>query len=353
MKLTKSKIKSFLETENSDYRNLMLNDSSLDDFDQDVLDGLTQSNILSSDFKNLDNRYYRSSISYSKWFLSIGLLVFSCYSIYFLLSPNKDSQKTATNDVKTINQSEKLNTKKYTLKNQKIHDQENNELVKISTLENKIAVQESLDIKNGNPTNTQSTIEQTSSSMTTLNPKMINNLNSKELVGTLGIEVFILDFKTLDYRYYRKSKPRTSDPLELTNGTPANASEKNNTIQENQEIEYNYFNYLKETMKLVYEKSYVMALENFNAILNSYPDDINAQFYAGFCYFEQKQYAKSISFFYQARKSAFLNFKEEAEWLLLQSYVEIRDFEKAKLLKNEIVRGNGFYAKRVKEMRID
>jgi TolA-binding protein len=353
MKLTKSKIKSFLETENSDYRNSMLNDSSLDDFDQDVLDGLTQSNILSSDFKNLDNRYYQSSISYSKWFLSISLVALISYSIYFLLSPNKDSQKTATNEVKTINQSEKLNTKKYTLKNQKIHDQENNELVKISTLENKIAVQESLDIKIGNSTNIQSKIEQTSSSMSTLNPKMINNLNSKELVGTFGIEVFILDYKILDYRHYRKSKPKTSDPFELTNGTPANASEKNNVNQENQQIEYNYFNYLKETMKLVDEKSYVMALENFNAILNSYPDDINAQFYGGFCYFEQKQYAKSIIFFNQARKSSFLNFKEEAEWLLLQSYVEISDFESAKLIRNEIISSNGFYTKRAKEMKID
>lgn len=353
MKLTKSKIKSFLETENSNYRNSILNDSSLDDFDQDVLDGLTYSNILSSDFKNLDNRYYRSSISYSKWFLSISLLILISFSIYFLLSPSKDSQKITSNYAKKNIHSDKLYSKEYTHKNQKIDDQKNNELVKISSLENKIVFQESLDITIGNSNNQPSQSEQTSSSMTTLNPRMINNLNSKELVGALGIEVFILDFKTLDYRHYRKSKPRTSDPLELTNGTPANASEKNNIIQENQEIEYNYFNYLKETMKLVDEKSYVMALENFNAILNSYPDDLNAQFYAGFCYFEQKQYAKSISFFYQARRSAFLNFKEEAEWLLLQSYVEINDYESAKLIRNEIISSNGFYAKRAKEMSID
>ena len=349
MKLTNSKIKSFLETDNSEYRNSILNDSSFDEFDQDVMDGLSNSDIVSSNFKNLDKKYYR--FSFSKVILSISLIVIITSAINFLQTPEKNSQKIFDNQERLINRQEKSITKKNLNDKKGVEIEHSLDLGKNNPVENKKEVQKALSLSIENPTGKQTYSEQTGSSMSTLNPKILNN--SKELVGNKGIEVYILEYKTLDYRHYRKSKPKTNDPLELTNGTPANSSGKNELNPEIQEIEYNYFSYLKETMKFFTNKSYVSALENFNAILISYPDDINAQFYGGICLFEQKQYTKSIAFFDQARKNSFLNFREEAEWLLLQSYVEINDLERAKLLKNEIVNGNGFYAKSAKELKID
>jgi hypothetical protein len=38
---------------------------------------------------------------------------------------------------------------------------------------------------------------------------------------------------------------------------------------------------------------------------------------------------------------------------LLQSYLETNEIEKAKLLRNEIINRNGFYAKSAKELKID
>ncbi|MFM7668847.1 MAG: tetratricopeptide repeat protein [Bacteroidota bacterium] len=351
MKLTKGKLKSFLETDNSEYRNSIINDSSFDEFDQDVIDGLGNSELVSSDFKNLDKKYYR--FSFSKLILSISLIVIIIASISILLTSKSNTEKIAENYAKPASQDKKSNFEKDLINKQHIDPQRDTELVKNPVEENKKQIQKTSDKSVENSNNTTSTSSQTSSSMSTLNPKIINNENSKNLVGTLGIEVFILNYKTLDYRHYRKSKPKTNDPLELTNGTPANSSGKNELNSEIEEIEYNYFSYLKEAMKLFDQKSFVLAAENFNAILITYPEDINALFYGGLCSFEQKQFIKSVALFDQARKSAFLNFKEEAEWLLLQSYSAMNDREKAKQIRNEIINGDGFYAKRAKEMKID
>jgi hypothetical protein len=158
-----------------------------------------------------------------------------------------------------------------------------------------------------------------------INSSIFIESNSKGIVGKQGAEVYILDYKTLDYREYRKKSVKTSDPLSLTNGTPANSAEKNSNNNENQEIEYNYFNYLNESMKLFDKKMYSSALDNFNAILNTYSDDINALFYGGLCHFEQNLFKESIVFFDLARKSSFINFREESEWFLLLCYIESND----------------------------
>jgi tetratricopeptide (TPR) repeat protein len=262
--------------------------------------------------------------------------------IYFLIPSRDKESRTQSNNLKSLNQKEKTIRQTPTSKDiksdnfQQIEYRQNEEL----SLNKKAT---STLINNNEIVNSNSSPQELEvNKMSPLNAKVISKNNTKTIIGKQGIEVFILDYKTLDYRNYRKGVTKPLDALNLTNGTPANASERNTLNQENQEIEYNYFSYL-----------YTLALENFNAILNTYPDDINALFYGGLCYFEQKQYNKSIAFFDQARKNSFLNFREEAEWLLLQSYVESNDFEKANALKNEIVNGNGFYAKRAKEIKIE
>ena len=349
MKLTNSKIKSFLETENSEYRNSILNDSSFDEFDQDVMDGLSNSDIVSSNFKNLDKKYYR--FSFSKVILSISLIVIITSAIYFLQTPKKNSQKIFDNQERLINRQEKSITKKNLNDKKEVEIEHSLDLGKNNPVENKKEVQKALSLSIENPTGKQTYTEQTGSSMSTLNPKILNN--SKGIVGKQGAEVYILDYKTLDYREYRKKSVKTSDPLSLTNGTPANSSEKNQNNIENQEIEYNYFNYLNESMKLFDKKMYSSALDNFNAILNTYSDDINALFYGGLCLFELNKYKESILLFEQVSKSSFINFKEEGEWFLLQSYLETNEIEKAKLLRNEIINRNGFYAKSAKELKIN
>ena len=353
MKLTNKKIHSFLHSDNHEIRKSILENNSFDGFDKDVVDGLLNSEIISADFQRLDQKHHKTRFKLNNWlFITLFILIgMSC--IYFLI-PSKDKEsRTQSNNLKSLNQKEKTIKKTPPSKDiksdnfQQIEYRQNEEL----SLNKKAtsSLISSNEIVNSNSSPQELEVNK----MSLLNAKVISKNNTNTLIGKQGLEVFILDYKTLDYRNYRKGVTKPLDALSLANGTPANTSERNTLNQENQEIEYNYFSYLKETMKLFDKKTHTLALENFNAILNTYPDDINALFYGGLCYFEQKKFKECISFFERARKSSFINFREESDWFLFLSYIQSNEYEKANALKNEIVNGNGFYAKRAKEIKID
>jgi TolA-binding protein len=356
MKLTNHNVKKILETRNPSQRNSMLKHSKIDAFDKDVIDGLTNSELLSSDFKVLDQKYFKKKrFSSTLLWMFIALILISGVSVLFYFdsiqetkeglfaNQKSESRKAIKSDTSAENEKKGI-SKTHTPINTKNSDKSKNPLDQnLNTIKtNEPQITNS--VNNANETEKIKPLP--------INSSIFIESNSKGIVGKQGAEVYILDYKTLDYREYRKKSVKTSDPLSLTNGTPANSAEKNQNNTENQEIEYNYFNYLNESMKLFDKKMYSSALDNFNAILNTYSDDINALFYGGLCLFELNKYKESIQLFDRVSKSSFINFKEEGEWFLLQSYLETNEIEKAKLVRNEIINGNGFYAKKAKELKI-
>jgi tetratricopeptide (TPR) repeat protein len=86
------------------------------------------------------------------------------------------------------------------------------------------------------------------------------------------------------------------------------------------------------------------ALTRFLEILNTYPDDLNANFYAGLCYYNLKAYNSAISHFDNCSNSDFINFYEEQEWYKAKCYLANNQKEEAKVLLKQIVAEKGFYA---------
>ncbi len=357
MKLTNQTIKKIHGTHNSSERHKLLTGVNSDAFDKDVLDGITNSELLSSDFEELDRKFYRSKpFLSSSLSLIIGLVLITGISVFLLYQSKNTEQENSKNTVANgISKTENSNQKIKTNKKSKTEIHKKIEFDKsIKNNDNNVKIESK---NNQSQTNTNNS-KNINNDLFEIKPLPLNKniLTENKLqnsVGKQGAEVFIFKYKTLDYRQYRKKPEKKLDPLNLTNGTPANSVNKKENMIDNQEIEYNYFNYLKETMKFFDKKMYPMALSNFNTIMETYPDDVNALFYGGICHFEQKNFNESIVFFDLVRKSLFLNFKEESEWFLLQSYIETNNSEKAKSLRNEIINNNGFYAKRAKELKID
>jgi hypothetical protein len=177
--------------------------------------------------------------------------------------------------------------------------------------------------------------------------------NSKELtIGEIGKEVYILDYKMLDYRAYRTKPENQNDPLNMSNGLPASFASKNGEFNENEFVKLDYFSFLTETIKYFDKKMYAMATENFETILKHYPDDVNALFYKGLCDFELKDNTNSITSFETLLKNKFINFYEEAQWNLVQVYIANAQIQDAENLRNDIVAKKGFYAQRAKELTI-
>jgi len=355
MKLTRRDIQTVLDSDNNELRKAILERPIADDFDRDVLDGICNSDILSTDFKKLDRRFYKTKFTRNKWFLATLFIFIGMACMYFLTPTKKTENNSKIADSKVVNKSEK--SIKQTLPVTTKNGDDFQKLTLVEKEKNHVNKKDNaslISISNNNQVSQNiNKLDQELNKMSLLQPKILTKNNTKTIIGKQGIEVYITDYKTLDYRAYRKKSTRPLDPLLLANATPANSAEKNQIYSENQEVEYNYFNYLQETMKLFSKKMYGMALSNFNHILNNYPDDVNALFYGGLCHFEQNQFKESIVFFDLARKSSFINFREESEWFLLLCFIESNDLNNARLLRNEIINCNGFYSKKAKEINLN
>ena len=109
------------------------------------------------------------------------------------------------------------------------------------------------------------------------------------------------------------------------------------------EIPYNDF--LKAALLDFRENNFKTALKNFKIILNQYPNDINALFYGGLCYYNIKQKDKAIEHFEACITHSYSIFEEEANWYKAKSLYIKGDYYATKNTLNSIIEGNGFYSK--------
>lgn len=160
-------------------------------------------------------------------------------------------------------------------------------------------------------------------------------------------EIYLSRLKLVDYRKYR-STPKVKTKQVVLTGVPANkeSEESEDPVSEMQEIEIPYIEYLSKTMKKLSHGSYKNALTRFDVILETYKDDVNANFYSGLCLYNLGQYEEAIDRFLACRLSKFNNFDEEAQWMTALSYEELGQDEKARTYFQKIIDQGGFYKKR-------
>lgn len=164
-------------------------------------------------------------------------------------------------------------------------------------------------------------------------------------------EIYLSDFKLVDYRNYRSRNAIPSQQMELS-GTPAN-QEKNEIAEDDiswKAIDIPYHNYIAQTMEQFNSGNFKQTLNRTKFILGFYPDDINALFYGGLCYYNLSEMNQAIDAFEKVVSNPFSNFDEEAFWYLANAYYLNSDKTKAKELFQAIVNQKGYYAKQAEKM---
>ena len=165
----------------------------------------------------------------------------------------------------------------------------------------------------------------------------------------MAIEVYFHDFKLIDYSHYRDA-PEVSTRLIILTGLPADheseLSETPDPIWK--DVKVPYMEYIDKTMRIFGSGSYKKALTRFQTILATYPHDVNANFYAGICMYNLKEYQLAISHFNVCRAGGYANFDEEAEWMTALCYDKMSS-PKATELFNKIADRNGFYSKQAEK----
>lgn len=164
-------------------------------------------------------------------------------------------------------------------------------------------------------------------------------------------EIYLSDLKLVDYRSYRSSPYIKTETLELT-GVPANLEDAYSVTEESQwnEIDIPYIDYLRKSMDIFSKERYKQALSRFLKVLDTYPDDVNALFYSGLCYYNLNQPDMAVQQFHACLRSNYDNFYEESEWLLARSYEADGQHEKALSIYKLIVSKKGYYAAQAKKV---
>ncbi len=329
--------------------------SHIDDFESDAFEGWENINVTET-MQRLDQRWNKKNTfnkgkKYLKWSLislaglftlSIVLINFSeketlSYTPKALISENTTVTLERTTDSIFEKELESLAIKEV---EKQINSKKVRKQVPLITVEKVDTVSLVEDIPTGN----LGTIE--------LNAKPIEpGLTQKKLLYKSKKETYLHDLKVVDYTAYR-STPIETERLVLS-GTTADKANKDveSTGSAWQKVDIPYIEYLDKSMELFGKGKYKKALSRFNQILVVYPEDVNALFYGGLCYYNLNQNELALNSFSSCYSLAYGNFREEAEWLKYLVYKENNNLEKAAVLLNKIINENGYYSEQAKKER--
>ncbi len=143
-----------------------------------------------------------------------------------------------------------------------------------------------------------------------------------------------------------------SDPLLVADpgGVPANLDGHDDPlVPSGDERAVPYTTFMDHALGLFAEGEHKAALMEFKQVLRQYPDDVNAQFYAGLCCYNLGLFSRAKAFFLHAMHAHVNTFDEEAMWYHALSVEHADDAATADLLFERIAAEGGFYATRAKE----
>lgn len=163
-------------------------------------------------------------------------------------------------------------------------------------------------------------------------------------------EIYLHSMKLVDYRKYRE-KPQIKTKQLMLTGIPASMEDEYSEDEDPvwRDVDVPYIDYLDKSVNTFERGNYKKALSRFETILETYSDDVNANFYAGICLFNLREYNKAIIHFSKCVDGKFSNFDEEAQWMIAESYEKLGAKSKAKGLYETIAEENGFYANQAKD----
>ncbi len=333
MSLSRKDLEKYFRTKDSILKNAIEQKAIDDPFDNEALEGWSDTSVSLASLNSIDKKYY--NVKYYK-FTFTSILVLTIISlIYFKTFKN---EQPATEKITEIKRTKTKN--KYKDKITAINLNPEQVLIQPKSIKKNFQFK-----KDNNSIVLTTTIQPDLRTQ----PLPINKAYSipapiKRRVN-LAKETYIQDFKVVDYRYYR-SRPTSNPNIEALTGTPANSEISTNTAKESDNIiEIAYVNFLSKSLKYFGQNKFNDALNQFELILETYPDDVNALFYSALCHYNLNQFNLCEKRLIELKNSKFTNFDEEQEWYLLLTYYSLHKEQQYLELKKQIVEAGGFYSK--------
>lgn len=313
-------------------------------FDRDALEGWKHSNVSFSKMKQLDRKMNFPKSGFTPYI--VGLLATVIVVLAFLLIPGtqKPAEKEKPILVKLentdLNIPEEIDTLEVIPQKDQISVQE------IKTSQNEI---KNLPMEDKKEENIEIPFPEL---VLEPLPPMIEQKPITVSKQKIAKEIYLHDLKAIDYSLYR-SKPTVEIEQIILTGIPANQKSKDDIVQEEPQmklVNIPYMDYLDKSLNYTNRGKWKQALSRFNEIIKNYPDDVNARFYAGWCYYNLGQYTDACINFSACLQLEFSNFNDEAEWYLAESRLANGDKSSAKELFIKIKNQKGFYSKQAEKV---
>ncbi len=333
MSLSRKDLEKYLRTKDSKLKNAIEQKAIDDPFDNEALEGWSDTSVSSASLNSIDKKYYNEK--YYK-FTFTSILVLTIISlIYFKTFKN---EQHATEKITEIKRTKTKNKNKDKITTINLNPEQ--------VIIQPTSIKRNFQFKKDNNSIVLTTTIQPD---LTTQPLPINKAYSIPAPITrrvnLAKETYIQDFKVVDYRYYR-SRPTLNPNIEALTGTPANSEISTNTAKESDNIiEIAYVSFLSKSLKYFGQNKFKDALNQFELILETYPDDVNALFYTALCHYNLNQFNLCEKRLIELKNSKFTNFDEEQEWYLLLTYYSLHKDQQYLELKKQIVEAGGFYSK--------
>lgn len=154
---------------------------------------------------------------------------------------------------------------------------------------------------------------------------------------------YMADFKVVDYSEIYTHQAKKNKRL-----TGLRAEYENTVDQLNDDgtVTVSYEQFLENAMYKLKAEKFDQCVEALNMIKETYPEDLNADFYLGICYFNQEKYKLAKINFENALFAPYYIFDEETEWYLYLSYKALDKKKEASKLLTKIKERKGFYYQR-------
>lgn len=343
--LSREDIPNYLSSKDERLKHSIEQQSLENDFDADALEGWKSTNTPIQSMKRLDKKFMPKSNFFLLLSIAAGILIFSVAFFISRENPSSPSIAEASNESVQITFEktdvtipEEIDSLEPLPKKQSIRPTAIKEEFK-----EKVSTQENIDLTKKNIASELNISNIPLIKIDRPNiPKVVTNFTAKE--------IYLSDLKLVDYRAYR-SRPSIKTETMTLSGTPASMEASSSNIEETEwkTSDVPYIDYLKKTQELFSRENYKKALTRYLTILETYPDDVNALFYSGLCYYNLKQYSDASLQFFGCLSSKYNNFNEEAEWFVAKSYQAEGETSKAASIFEMIVEKDGYYAGQARE----
>jgi hypothetical protein len=163
-------------------------------------------------------------------------------------------------------------------------------------------------------------------------------------------DVFIHHLKVAGYwELYFKAKRK--ETVKFSNHLPPAKENRGTLIRQDDDKEFSepLVLILDNALLNFSQEKYRSAIAEFQKLLAYSPGDVNASFYLAMAYYKTGKLGLAERNFNKVLKHSDKTFAEEAKWHLALVYIEADEPGKAKPLLEEIIAGNGFYAKNAKK----